>query len=159
MSGPICLFDTWTKEQKQDALKKMVEIAQQGGHQSAMAAALGLKSTDTFYRWKREIPEFKEMADEAMMHSQVFYEKENTKQITGESKGNATSLALVLNNKFRDEYKPSEGSTTNNTTINVLNLSAEEMDYRIAQKLEILRGAGIVAKEPIQLELDDTRSS
>lgn len=153
MSGPECLFKTWTKDQKLEASKTMIEIAQQGGHQSAMAAALGLKSTDTFYRWKREIPEFKEMADEAMMHSQVFYEKENTKQITGESKGNATSLALVLNNKFRDEYKPTEGGTTN-TTINILNLSAEEMDYKIAQKLEILRGAGIIAKEPLVIEND-----
>ena len=154
MSGPERLFDTWTDKQKEEALKTMIAIAQQGGHQSAMAAALGLKSTDTFYRWKREIPEFKEMADEAMMHSQVFYEHENTKQITGESKGNATSLALVLNNKFRDEYKPSESGTTN-TTINILNLSTEEMDYKIAQKLEILRGAGVIAKEPILIENDN----
>lgn len=145
MSGPKSKFDTWTDEEKSEALNKMIEIAQRGGHQSEMCLALGLKSEDTFYRWKREIPEFKEMCDTAALHSKAFYENIGLNGTLGRIPNfSATTYAIIVNNKFRDEYKPANdsGNTINNTTVNVLNMSTEELDYKIAQKLEVLRKFG-----------------
>jgi hypothetical protein len=145
MSGKIRLFDTWTEEQKEEALATMIEIAQRGGHQSEMCLALGIKSEDTFYRWKREIPEFKEMCDTAALHSKTFYENIGLNGTLGRIPNfSATTYAIIVNNKFRDEYKPAnqDGNSVNNTTINVLNLSSSELDYKIQQKLEVLRRFG-----------------
>jgi hypothetical protein len=137
-------FEKWTEQEKEDALAKMIEIAENGGHQAAMCIALGIKSEDTFYRWKREFPEFKEMCEQAKLHSKATYEKIGLKGMMGDISGfNATTYALTMNNKFRDEYKPPNdaGNTITHNTLNI-NLSADELSYKIAQKLEVLRSFG-----------------
>ncbi len=145
MSGPKCQFDEWSDEEKQEALEKMINIAQNGGHQSAMSIALGFKSEDTFYRWKREIPEFKAMCDEAKMHAKAFYENLLLKGGAGCIKGfNTAAIMSIVNAKFADEYKPETTNTNTTNNINILNLNSEEIQYKIAQKIESLRRYGEV---------------
>ena len=146
MSGPKCQFDEWSDEEKAAALAKMIEIAQQGGHQSAMSIALGFKSEDTFYRWKREIPEFKSMCEEAKMHAKAFYENLLLRGGAGCIKGfNTAAIMSIVNAKFSDEYKPSEANALSNSgTINILNISSEELQHKIAQKIEVLKKYGEV---------------
>lgn len=146
MSGPQRLFDQWTEEQKQEALEKMIEIAKRGGHQAEMCIALGIKSEDTFYRWKRDIPEFKAMCEEAKLHSKAFYENVLLQGGIG-SLGkayNATSIITVVNNKFPEEYKRGVGgeSSTNNT-FNILSIGKDELKLKVQQQLEQLQQFGI----------------
>lgn len=154
MPGPQRAFDSWTEEEKQEKLAAMIEIAKRGGHQAEMCIALGLKSEDTFYRWKREIPEFKAMCEEAKVYAKAFYEQLLLKGGLGLIKGfNTASIMSLVNAKFGDEYKQGsgEGGTVNNTTVNVLNISAEEIQTKIAQKIELLKKYGEVYQldEPI----------
>lgn len=150
MPGPECQFNTWTTEEKEEALKKMIEISARGGHQAEMCIALGLRSEDTFYRWKREIPEFKQMCDEARLYGKVFYDNLLLRGGAGLVPGfNATAIMAVVNNKFPEDYKrglPGNDTTTTNNTINILQLNPEELDYKIAQKLEVLKSYGVTPK-------------
>lgn len=157
MSGPKCLFDEWTEEQKQEALAKMIEIAQQGGHQSTMCVALGLKSEDTFYRWKREIPEFKAMCDEAKMHAKAFYESMLLKGGLGLIKGfNTAAIMSIVNAKFADEYRPdSSSSNQTNNTFNILSIGKDELKLKVQEQLQHLQQLGIdfnESKLPIDVE-------
>lgn len=148
MSGPQRQFDTWTEEDKQDALQKMTEIAQRGGHQAEMCIALGLKSEDTFYRWKRDIPEFKAMCDEARLHGKVFYDNLLLRGAAGLIPNfNSTAIMGIVNNKFPEDYKRGingDSAIQNTGTINILNISPDEVQYKIAQKIEALKRFGEV---------------
>lgn len=146
MSGPECLFYTWTDQQKTKYKNAMLQLASKGAHQAAMATALGLNSEDTFYRWKREIPEFKEWCDEAKLYSKVYWEEQARQAAVGENtKANSTMLMVILNNKFGDEYKrgTSDSQSIQANTVNILNISSEELDYKIAQKQELLKKYGM----------------
>lgn len=122
-----------------DLLKK---VASEGGHIPAMCVALGISSEDTFHRWKKEYPEFNEAYNEAKVISQAFYEALLLKGATGQiDKFNASAFALLMNNKFSHEYKLHRQESSN-VTINNVNLSNDQLDYKIAQKLELLRRTG-----------------
>ena len=135
-------FNTWTDQEKEEKRQAMIDVAKNGGFNAAYTVALGLKSEDTFYRWKREIPEFAEWCKEADLHSKVYLEQLAIDQIAGKCKGNATSLAIILRNKFGDEYKnPAEGSSKSetNTTNNYLILSKDDVKEKIAQQIAQLK--------------------
>lgn len=149
MSGPLRLFDAWTEEEKEEALTKMIEIAARGGHQAEMCLALGIKSEDTFYRWKREIPEFNEMCIQARLHGKAFYDNLLLRGGAGLVPGfNATAVMAIVNNKFSEDYSrfanSEQATQITNNTINIVNLSQKEIDNKIAQKLEILKTYGQV---------------
>src|SRR5262249_12296661 len=129
-------FFTWSEAEKEQKKQAMIDAAKSGGFNSAYAIALGLKSEDTFYRWKKDIPEFAEWCKEADLYCKHNLETHAMNQISGASRGNATTLAIMLRNKFGDEYKhPSEGSSTNNTTNNYLVLTKDELREKIAGQL------------------------
>ena len=115
---------------------KIVEVAEQGGHVPAMLKAIGVRSKDTFYRWLREYPDFKDAYEASKVVSQAFYEEVLLAGALGKIKGyNFNSIAMVMNNKFNDEYKRSAtGSNTevNIGTMNTLNqLNGKELDKKI----------------------------
>ena len=69
--------------------------------------------------------------------SKAFYEKLGLLGATGKVKDfNPSTYALIMNNKFSDEYKRSgSGGTEITVNNNTLNLTAEQLDSKIAQKL------------------------
>ena len=124
----------------------ILEVAAQGGHIPAMCLAIGIRSPDTWYRWKEEYPEFREAADYAKLISQAFYETLLLKAGTGQLPGcNFNSIAMVMNNKFSDEYKRSANSASTEINIGSINsierLDENTLDKKIAamnKKLSVL---------------------
>lgn len=135
-SGTPCCFESWMCE-------KIIKVAKKGGHVSAMCAAIGIRSENTFYRWNREIPEFAEAYDCARMHSKAFYEQLLLDCATGNNKDvNVRALEKILSAKFKDEYRESSQNNTE-ITINNLNLTPDQLSAKIAQKMAVLKSAGV----------------
>lgn len=140
-TGPKRKFELWMCD-------AIIEVAKNGGHISAMCDAIGIKSEDTFHRWKKEYPEFGSAYEEARTVSKGVYENLLLQGAMGKIPGfNFNAIAMLMNNKFPDEYKRgANGSSTNaNTeiTINQLTLSPEQVQYKINQKLEKLKSLGV----------------
>ncbi len=137
--GPVSKY-------KPEYCQALLQVAEEGGHIAAMRAALGGISKDTWYRWQEDHPEFKHAVEHAKLLSQVFYEKLGLKGIQGDVRYfNAATYALVMHNKFEDDYKKSAGSNTEiNVVNNTLNLTSEEVQIKIDQKLEKLKALGMI---------------
>lgn len=112
-----------------DMCPKIIEVAKDGGHVAQMCLELNIKSRDTFYRWVDEFPEFKEAYETSKLYSQAFYENLLLAGACGRVKNyNFSSLAMILNNKFPDDYKRSAtGSTGTEINIGSIN-SIEQLD-------------------------------
>jgi hypothetical protein len=124
--------------------QQIIDIASQGGHIPAMMDAIGIKSKDTWYRWQKEYPEFKDAVNQAEIKSQAFYEHLGLKALLGEIPHfSATTYALIMNNKFGNEYKRNASSTEVTITNNTLNLTSEQVTEKIAQKMEKLKSLGV----------------
>jgi hypothetical protein len=124
--------------------QRIVDIAAQGGHIAAMMDCLGIKSKDTWYRWQKEYPEFKEAVVQAEIKSQAFYEHLGLQALLGEIPHfSATTYALIMNNKFGNDYKRNAASTEVNITNNTMNLTSEQVTQKIAQKMEKLKSLGV----------------
>lgn len=122
---------------------KMIAVAEQGGHIPAILKAIGVRSKDTFYRWLRDYKEFNEAYEASKLASQAFYEEVLLAGALGKIKGyNFNSIAMVMNNKFSDEYKRS--ATGSNTEVNIgsinsiENLNSEQLDKKIQRLQEKL---------------------
>lgn len=119
---------------------KIVEVARQGGHVAKMCSEIGIRSRDTFYRWLDEYDEFREAYEYAKLESKAFYEEVLLAGALGKIKGfNFNSVAMVMNNKFSDEYKRSANSS--NTEINIGSInSIEKLDEKaLDAKIEQLQ--------------------
>lgn len=138
--GAPSKYESWMSE-------KIIEIAEQGGHIAQMCVAIGVKSEDTFHRWKKEIPEFGDAYDQAKVVSKAFYENLLLRGAAGLIPGfNATAMAMIMNNKFSDDYKRNasgNGDTQINITHNTLAISQEDQMLQIQGKLEKLKALGI----------------
>lgn len=125
---------TWYEPWMGDKIK---EVASQGGHVAAMCVSIGIKSKDTFYRWINEYPDFKDAYEEAKLLSLKFYEELSLRMALGDIKGDAKTLAIILNNKFKDDYSRSAngaGTEINIGSINTIEkLSSDELDAKIKQ--------------------------
>lgn len=124
--------------------KIIVEVAREGGHVAQMCRAIGIKSRDTFYRWVNTHSEFKEAYEESKLEAQAFYESVLLAGALGKIKNyNFSSLAMIMNNKFPDDYKRTAGSGSN-TEINIgsINsieqLNTKQLDAKIKQLQETL---------------------
>lgn len=121
--------------------EKIIEVAEQGGHIPAMLKAIGVRSKDTFYRWLSEYPEFKEAYETSKIASQAFYEEILLAGALGKIKGyNFNSIAMVMNNKFNDEYQRSATGSNTQVSIGSINnlegLSNDELMKRIDKSLK-----------------------
>ncbi len=124
---------------------KIIEVAGEGGHIPAMCAAIGIRSEDTFHRWKKEHKEFADAYEEARTISQGVYESLLLQGALGKIKNfNFNAIAMIMNNKFPNDYKRGTGSGSNTeVTINQLNMTPEQVSAKINQKLERLKSMGI----------------
>jgi hypothetical protein len=123
----------------------VIQVANDGGFHAAMMVACGI-GNDTFYRWKKEIPEFKEAVDQADLISLALQEAVLVDGMLGKIKNyNFNANAMILNNKWRAHYarvNSSGGDTNIEITNNTINLSKDEIDNKIAQVLERLKKSG-----------------
>lgn len=121
-------------------------VATDGGFHAAMMVACGI-TNDTFYRWQREIPEFREAVAQADLISLALQEAALMDGMMGRIKNyNFNANAMILNNKYKALYTRGEGSGNTEVTINTINLTPDQMDIKISQKLEKLRSMGIDLK-------------
>ena len=132
---------TWYQPWMCEAIK---DVARDGGHVAAMCVKIGIKARKTFYEWVELYPEFKEAYEESKMISLACYEDIALQMIKGNIKGDAKTLAIVLNNKFKEDYTRSAsgaGTEINIGQINTIeNLDSEALDDKIkklSKKLQI----------------------
>lgn len=125
--------------------KKIIQVAMEGGFQSAMMIACGISSGSTLRAWRAKYPEFGEAYAMAEMCQQAYLERIAVDLANGTiERGNATALICLLNSKFKNEYTRAVGGNNNTEiTINTVNLTGAQMDTQIAQKLEKLKSLGI----------------
>lgn len=125
-------------------------VAAGGGHIPAMMIKIGVKSKDTWYRWQKEYPEFKESVEYAELISQAFYEDLGLKAVQGKIKDfSATTYALLMNNKFGKDYKRNPTSSEINITNNTLNMTPEQVQQKIAQITQKMKSAGQVIEHHV----------
>ena len=135
-----------TSSYRSEMCNLVIKVAEDGGFHAAMMVALGI-GNDTFYRWKREIPEFKEAVEKADLVSLAIQEAALMDGMLGKIKGyNFSANAMILNNKYKSLYQK-EANNTTDITINTINLTPEQLDNKIAQKLEKLKTMGIELKK------------
>lgn len=127
-----------------DMCDTIIKIAASGGHIAEMRVAIDCRSKETWYRWKKEYPEFAEAVEYAELVSQAYWERLGHDGLQSKS-FNATTYALIMNNKFGDDYKRSGTGANSSTeiTINTVTLSSEQIQQRITQKLDKLKSLGV----------------
>ncbi len=124
---------------------KIVAAAAEGAHISGMMLAAGIKSKDTWYRWIKEYPDFAEAVEYAREISLAYHEKMGHDGAYGKIKNfNATAHALIMNNKFKEEYSRNGSGPTTEITVNTINLTDSEKMEKIKQKLQFLRKTGLL---------------
>jgi len=139
--GPKLKYEPWMCE-------KILEVATQGGHVAQMCAAIGIKSQDTFFRWVKEIEDFKEAYEESKVASQAFYENLLLMGGLGKIPGyNFSSIAMVMNNKFPSEYKRSATGSNTEININTIELNNEQLDEQIESVKARLAALNYVPEE------------
>lgn len=122
-----------------DMCDTILDIAQEGGHVSQMCVKLGI-SKDTFYRWLDRYDEFSEAYAQSKLISQAVHEEMLLAGAMGRIKNfNFNAMAMLMNNKFPQDYKRS--ATGSNTEINIGSInSIEKMDAKdLDAKIEQLQ--------------------
>lgn len=127
------------------ACDAVILAAAEGKHVAGMILAAGANSRTTYYEWQKKYPEFKEACDYAKIVSQSVWEDIGVKGTVGQIKNfNAASYALVMNNKFSDDYsRTGTAAGTTNITVNTVNLSDEQKVMRLQGLAQKLTSAGI----------------
>lgn len=113
-------------------------------------------SKDTFYRWLREHPEFKEAYEKGLPKAQSVWEDVGKQGMMGHIKGfNFNAWIAFMNNKFGWTPKNQEG-TTNNINIGNVNVfqskSKEELIDYISTSVTNLKTAGVIDVEILDNE-------
>lgn len=134
---------------------KIIEVAAKGGFLSHMCLELGVSSKNTLYNWMNDHPEFKESYEIAKLFQQGFYEDIAKKIAIGELKGDYRALALIMNNKYSDEYKRIHDKPITEINIGVINnvkqLGTDDLIRRAEELTEDLR---LIEHNPIEVEAE-----
>ena len=114
-----------------------------GATDTKIMATWGI-AKDTFYRWLREKPEFKEAHERGLVMCQSWWEDRVSDSINNKF-ANSTLLLAMMNNKFGWARNAGSGDQTNNTvnigklTINnIQNLNTDELREKIAQHIQVI---------------------
>lgn len=130
----------------------VIQVAQDGGFHTAMMVACGIDK-DTFYKYKNDIPEFKEAVEYADLISLAIQEATLVAGMRGEIRNyNFSANAMILNNKYRALYKTGTGDNTEiNINNNTINLTKTEIDDRLNRVIETLKKSGTDVKSLVNL--------
>lgn len=126
----------------------IIEILARGDFISHFCSQVGI-SESTYYDWQKDNEEFAEACLRAKVEGKAFYETCAKQMVLGklDSKGMG-ALALILNNKHREDYSrsPNGSGDTNINYIgninNVSNLDEEQLKTKIEtlqKKLGIIK--------------------
>ena len=117
----------------------IIKVGEKGGHLPAMCKAINVSSETTFRSYLEKYPEFAEAYETSKLYSQAFYEEMMLNLANGDVKGNASALALIMNNKFGHVYKHPTQRATQEINIGMINhnnlnlLNSDELDEKIKQ--------------------------
>jgi hypothetical protein len=127
----------------------LLKVFASGRFVARFCAEIGIVRS-TFYEWVKEYPELNDAYNRAQELSRAFWEEVLVTQATSLEKApNATQLAMVMNNKFKDEYSRNPngdsggGITIGSMTINNLEKLPEE---------DLLRRLQDLYKDPLLVE-------
>jgi hypothetical protein len=79
-------------------------IGAEGDSVVAMAVACGVHR-DTIYEWAKVHPQFSDALEMAVQLSQLWWENLARGQANGDNRGNSSTLALMMKNRFHRDYK------------------------------------------------------
>jgi hypothetical protein len=119
----------------------VIETAIAGGFHAAMCLSCGI-TAKTFDNYRKEHIEFNDAVEYADLITLSQQEQKLQDMADGKIKGDYRATAMLLNNKYRHIYDKTAGSNTE-ITINTINLTSDQMNAQIAQKLEKLKSMGI----------------
>jgi hypothetical protein len=138
----------------------ILEVAERGGHKAEMSRLMGINE-DTFTEWCKTYPEFGRAWTDSKTISKAFYENLLLKAACGQiDKFNFNSVAMIMNNKFGDEYRRSANGGAGNTHVEITNntltmADTRSIDEQIAHKLQHLNSLGLQLNVPLLIEQDD----
>ena len=114
------MAERWNNPYSPDMCAKAYELFTVGASIVKVCVKLGIVK-DTYYRWKKEHPEFGEMAEAGEQASQAYWEDKGEAGIDGEiDKFAGSSWQFVMKNRFRADYRDEQAVQTNNTLIEKL---------------------------------------
>jgi len=123
-----------------DYIKLVRDIRSRGYSISKFCSVVGI-SRDSFYRWKKEYPAFKEACDIAEEDSKAFFEELAVKGSTYEIKVNAALLKDERDRQHGSVKVADAGKTEINIgNMNVLeHLSQDELKQKIEARMKNLK--------------------
>ena len=124
---------------KPETCQILIDVFENGGHIAHFCREVGI-CEKTFYNWVRDHEEIAQAYSTAKTISKAFYEDIGLRGMMGKIKGfNFNSWAMIMNNKFKDEY--SRALTGPSTEINIGTLnSLESLDkQQLDHKIELLQ--------------------
>lgn len=121
-------YEPWMRE-------KMIAVGARGGHVPAVCKAIGIRSKETFYRWMADSEDMKAAYQEYRLESQAFYEDLLLRGAMGTIPGfNFNSVAMTMNNKFKEEYSRSPSGSNTEINIGSINsIDGKQLESRIKQ--------------------------
>lgn len=140
---------------------RLIEVAEQGGLQSAMCIALGINSRQTLNSWRKDHPEFEEIYQEARLHSLAHWEQIGHFGTLGKlPKFNATSWAMIMNNAHPESYKRVSGGASTEINIGQINsletMSTRDLALKTKQLESKLRDMGLLEQKSEEDESDSS---
>lgn len=82
----------------------VIEHMAQGLSVKAFAGVAGV-NRDTIYEWQKRYPDFAASVEIGLAKSLLFWEKLGIMIATGAIKGNATTWAINMHNRFKEDWK------------------------------------------------------
>jgi hypothetical protein len=132
----------------EDMIKTMLDAKDQGASDTQVMKMLGV-CRDTFYRWLRENPEFKEAHNYAKIAEEVHWDRVGEFGIMNPKAVNGPLYVSYMKKRFkswRESVAPESAQQNsiniqNMTVNNVASLSTEELEKQVHARLEALKAA------------------
>jgi hypothetical protein len=108
----------------------LYDAAAQGASKLEMATLLGLPER-TFYKMRKDYPEFDTAIQELAQVAQVWWERQGRSLVTGDTSGNATAFIFQMKNRFPQDYrdrKEIDHQSTDGTLTPVSKVTIEVID-------------------------------
>jgi len=119
----------------------VISTARSGGFKAAMCVNCGV-SLCAFDKYLKEHQEFREAFEYAELITLKIQEELLVAGATGQVEGyNFKANAFVLTNKYKSLYDAT-GKGNTEITINTINMTSDQMQAKIAQKIEKLKAMG-----------------
>lgn len=114
------MAERWNNPYNAELCDKAYPLFLEGRSVTQVCVALGIVK-DTYYRWKKEHPEFAAMAQAGEEASQAWWESRGEQGMFGEiDKFSGTPWIFVMKNRFKDSYSDQQKEKENNSAVEML---------------------------------------